>query len=66
MRAIYAYAIDTSSVFFGIAYVFLLLPCRWLWPVACFPRPIAGGAVLSVRGSVAPKTIPTLAAFAMR
>ena len=31
-----------------------------------FPRPILRGAVLSVRGSMSPKTIPTLAAFAMR
>ena len=31
-----------------------------------FPKPIAGGAVLAGRGSMSPKTIPTLAAFAIR
>jgi hypothetical protein len=31
-----------------------------------FPKPIAGGAVLAGRGSMSPKTISTLAAFAMR
>ena len=35
-------------------------------PAACFPKPIAGGAVLSGRGSMSPKTISTLAAFVMR
>jgi len=36
------------------------------WPVACFPKPIAGGVVLAGRGSMSPKTISPLAAFAMR
>ena len=31
-----------------------------------FPRPIAGGAVLPMRGSMSPKTVSPLAAFAMR
>jgi len=35
-------------------------------PAACFPSPIAGGALLAVRGSMSPKTISTLSAFAMR
>ena len=35
-------------------------------PVACSPRPIAGGAALAGCGSMSPKTIPTLAVFAMR
>ena len=37
-----------------------------IWPVVCFPRPLSGGAVLSILGSMCPKPISTFAAFAMR